>query len=71
MKLECLNNKYTFIREKLCARSGRTWNRLAHTTMYKIDSYKDLLYSAENATQYSVITYMGKESEKEWICVYV
>ena len=26
---------------------------------------KDLLYSIRNSTQYSVITYMGKESEKE------
>jgi len=25
------------------------------------------LYSTGNSTQYSVITYMGKESEKEWI----
>ena len=32
---------------------------------------KDLLYSIENSTQYSVITYMGKESEKEEIYVYV
>ena len=32
---------------------------------------KDLLYSAGNSTQYSVITYRGKESEKEWIYVYV
>ena len=30
---------------------------------------KDLLYSTGNSTQYSVITYMGKESDKEWICV--
>ena len=30
---------------------------------------KALLYSTENSTQYSVITYMGKESEEEWICV--
>ena len=29
----------------------------------------DLLYRTENPTQYSVIIYMGKESE--WICVYV
>ena len=29
----------------------------------------DLLYSAENSTQYSVIIYVGKESEREWICV--
>ena len=32
---------------------------------------KDLLYSTGNSTQYSVITYMGKESEKEWIHVHV
>ena len=28
---------------------------------------KDLLYSTGNFTQYSVITYIGKESEKEQI----
>ena len=27
----------------------------------------DLLYNIGNFTQYSVITHMGKESEKEWI----
>ena len=32
---------------------------------------KDLPYSTGNYTQYSVTTYMGKESEKEWIYVYV
>ena len=26
----------------------------------------DLLHSPENSTQYSVIIYVGKESEKEW-----
>ena len=30
----------------------------------------NLLYKAENSTQYSMIIYAGKESEKEWICVY-
>ena len=30
---------------------------------------RDLMYSTGNSTQYSVITYMGKESEKEWIYV--
>ena len=30
---------------------------------------KDLMYSIGKLTQYSVITYMGKESEKEWIYV--
>ena len=28
-----------------------------------------LLYSTGNSTQYSVVTYMGKESEQEWIYV--
>ena len=32
---------------------------------------KDLLHSTENSIQYSVMTYMGKESEKEQIYVYV
>ena len=32
---------------------------------------KDPLNSTENSTQYSVIIYVGKESEKEWIYVYV
>ena len=32
---------------------------------------KDLLYSTGNSSQYSVITYMGKESKIEWIYVYV
>ena len=30
-------------------------------------SNKDLLYSTEKSTPYSVVTYMGKDSEKEWI----
>ena len=32
---------------------------------------KNLLYSPGNSTQYSVMTYMGTESKKEWIYVYV
>ena len=35
------------------------------------DTDKDLLYSTGNSTQYSVMTYMGKESKKEWIYIYV
>ena len=43
-----------------------------YTLMYiKQIINKDLLYTTGNSTQYSVITYMGKESEKEWIYVYV
>ena len=30
----------------------------------------DLLYSTGNSTQESVIIYVGKESETEWMCVY-
>ena len=29
------------------------------------------MYSTGNSTQYSMITYMGKEPEKEWTYVYV
>ena len=29
------------------------------------------MYSTWNPTQYSVMTYMGNESKKEWIYVYV
>ena len=32
---------------------------------------KDLPYSTGNSTQYSIMTYMGKESKKEWVYVYV
>ena len=35
-----------------------------HTTIYKIINNKDLLYSTGNYTQYFVINYMEKESEK-------
>ena len=31
----------------------------------------DLLYSTGNSTRYSVITYIGKESEKELMCVHI
>ena len=41
-----------------------------HITTYKI-IYKDILYSTENSTQYSVITHMGKESEKRNIYIYI
>ena len=29
-----------------------------------------LLYSMGNSTQYSVIIHIGRESEKEWMCIY-
>ena len=36
------------------------------TNIYKITN-KDLLYSIRNSSQYSVMTYLGKHSKKEWI----
>ena len=43
-----------------------------YTLLYiKQITNKDLLYSTENSTQYSVMAYMGKESKEEWIYVYV
>ena len=43
-----------------------------YTLLYvKQITNKDLLYSKRNSTQYSVMTYMGKESKKEWMYVYV
>ena len=35
-----------------------------HTTIYKMITNNDLLYSTENYTQYFVITYKGKELKK-------
>ena len=43
-----------------------------YTLLYiKEITNKDLLYSTGNSTQYSVMVYMGKESKKEWIYMYV
>lgn len=36
-----------------------------HTKVYEITGYWGLLYSKENSSQYSVIIYTVKESEKE------
>ena len=43
-----------------------------YTLLYiKQITNKNLLYSTGNSTQYSVMTYMGKESKRVWIDVYV
>ena len=53
-------------RDKLQDRDGH------YTLLYiKEITNKDPLYSTGNSTQYSVMTYMGIESKKEWIYVYV
>ena len=41
-----------------------------HTAVHKIGN-EDLLYSTGKYTRYCIITYIEKESEKEWIYVYV
>ena len=43
-----------------------------YTLLYiKWITNKDLLYRTENSTQYCVMAYVGKESKKEWINIYV
>ena len=42
------------------------WDEQIHSTIYKRDKNKDLLYSTGNYIQYLVITYKGKEYEKEY-----
>ena len=41
------------------------WDWHVHTAIFKIDTNKDLLYSTGNSAQYTVITQMEKEFEKE------
>ena len=41
------------------------WNEQIHTTIHKTDNQQGLTIKHTDSTQYSVITYMGKESEKE------
>ena len=46
----------------------------AHYCAWKVNTMEGQQGSAEQhreLSQYSVITYMGKESKKEWICVYI
>ena len=43
---------------------------IRRTTIHK-NRLRSLLYSIGNSTPYSVIAYMGKECEKEWIYVYI
>ena len=51
---------------------GINWEIGIDTLPYiKEITNKDLPYSTGNSAQYSVMTYMGKESKKELIYVYV
>ena len=57
------------LENKLMVTKGERWGEAGiniYTQLYiKQIINKDLLYSTGNSTQYSVITYTGKESEKE------
>jgi len=46
----------------------KVWDWPMLTTVEEWMVFGDLLYSSGKPTQYSMITYMGKESEKEWMC---
>ena len=46
------------------------WDWHMHTDIYGMIGQWGLLYSTGNSTQYSVLIYVGKESEREWICVH-
>ena len=69
----------TDIENKLMVTKGETGRRVKlevwdyiYTLLYiKQITNKDLLYSTENYTQYFVITYKGKESEKIDVYVYI
>ena len=65
-------------RSKLMVIKGETWGEVKnqemginiYTLLYiKQITNKYLLYITGKSTQYSVITYMGKESEKEYIYI--
>ena len=42
-----------------------------HTTICKWITYKNLLYSTGNCTQYSVVAYKGKEYLKNKVDIYI
>ena len=47
------------------------WDWHIYILLYTVSSNKDLLYSARKSFQYSVADYMGKESEQEWMYMYM
>ena len=52
-------------------REGINWEIDIYTLLYiKQITNKNLLYSTGNSIQDSVMTYMGKESKKQWIYAY-
>ena len=79
MNLFTKQNRLTDFKIKLTVTKGEMWRGRIneefginiYTLLYiKQITNKELLYSTGNCTQHSIITYTGKESEKEWIYVY-
>ena len=72
-------NRVTDVENKLTVTNGERGKEInweigidIYTLWYiKQITNKNLLYSTWNSTQYSVMTYMGEVSKKEWIYVYV
>lgn len=74
MNLPTKQNRITDIKTNLWLTEGGgiNWNiGTDKYTLYKHITNKNLLYSAGNSTQYSVITYIGKESKKSGISFFV
>ena len=66
--------------EKLAVTKGDRWVegidwqlRISMCTLGYMEQLANgnMLYSTENSIQGSVMIYVGKESEGEWMCVYV
>ena len=49
----------------------RVWDWHVHTEVMELLANRVLQHSTGNSTQYSVIIYVGKESEREWMCLHV
>lgn len=72
----CINRLIDF-KNKIMVTKGKegerakteVWDWHIYTSLYKIDKQQGPMYGTGSSTQYSVITYMGKELEKEWIYV--
>ena len=64
---------YGYQREQIGEKDGLgLWNWHMHMEVYGMTGqWRHTIYSIGNSTQYSAIIYMEKESEKEWMCVYV
>ena len=69
---ELINDLSDIKRYKICTWGWWDWKTRIniHTAIYKIDNQQGpTVYSTGNSTQYSVMTYIGKGSERVNICI--